>query len=158
MLLTGGLVISACAKMLRRASVSDIRKGNVTGSDGHIVVAMRVYPRFLARSLVSEYLPSLAPAADLFARYRALKRASGDQNAAFEGAEYQRLFELDAKGLVELERLSRLSAEKDVYLVCQCDRSEFCHVDLMLLIASQRFGAEIGDLAGEYAAFRRRIE
>jgi uncharacterized protein YeaO (DUF488 family) len=143
--------------MLRRASVTDVKTGKVTGKDGHLVVTMRVYPRFLSRSLVSEYVASLAPAPSLFARYRALKQASGDQNGSFQGAQYQRRFELEDGGLDALSRLAERSRHEDVFLICQCDRRELCHVDLMLLIAEHRFGARIGELADTYAEFRQRL-
>jgi uncharacterized protein YeaO (DUF488 family) len=143
--------------MLRRASVSDVKSGAVTTADGHLVVTMRVYPRFLARDLISEYVSSLSPAADLFADYRERKKRSGDQDASFEGARYQERFELSEVSLRELARLAELSRHEDVFLICQCDRSELCHVDLMLLIAEHRFGTTIGELAGAYAEFRARL-
>ncbi len=143
--------------MLRRASVADVKAGKVSLRDGLVVVTMRVYPRFLKRELVSEYVASLAPAAELFADYRARKQASGDQDRSFEGAHYQRRFELDARGLAELARLSARAREEDVYLVCQCDRRERCHVDLMLLLAQHHFGAPIGELAVAYDEFQARL-
>ncbi len=143
--------------MLRRATVADVKSGRVTRKDGHLVVSMRVYPRFLARELISEYMASLSPAADLFADYRELKKQSRDQNASFEGAQYQRRFELGEAALTELARLAERSRHEDVFLICQCDRSELCHVDLMLLIAEHRFGATIGELADTYDEFRQRL-
>lgn len=143
--------------MLLRASVSDVRSGKVTKDDGELVVAMRVYPRFLPKARVSEYVPALSPAAELFARYRELKRESGDQNAAFQGAGYEQRFELDDAGMGELARLAEMARERDVYLVCQCEAREMCHVDLMLLIAEKRFSARIGPLAYGYPEFRKRL-
>lgn len=144
--------------MLKRASVADVRNGTVTKDDGELVVAMRVYPRFLARSLVSDYVRELAPAPELFARYRELKRAGDDQNRAFEGAEYPERFWLEDAAMAELERLVQRATDRDVFLVCQCHRDEMCHVDLILLMAESRFGARIGKLADEYPAFRKRLE
>jgi uncharacterized protein YeaO (DUF488 family) len=144
--------------MLRRASVSDVKCGAVSLKDGHLAVTMRLYPRFLPRALISEYVPSLAPAADLFADYRERKKQSGDQNASFEGARYQERFELGETALEELARLSERATHEDVFLICQCDRRELCHVDLMLLLAEHRFEATIGELADSYDEFRARLD
>lgn len=143
--------------MLKRASVADVRNGTVTKEDGLLVVAMRVYPRFLARALVSEYAPGLAPAPELFERYRKLKSAGGNQNQAFEAAGYQHLFALEDVAFKELGRLVEGATGQDVFLICQCRSEEMCHVDLLLLMAEQRFGAEIAALADEYPLFRRRL-
>lgn len=143
--------------MLKRASVAQVKSGEITKSDGHLVVAMRVYPRFLPRDRVDEYSKVLAPQADLFARYRKLKTGGRDQNDAFRTAGYEREFRLTQEGLIELERLTEVSRARDVFLICQCAQDEMCHVDLMLLIAERRFGARIGRLALSYAGFRETL-
>lgn len=144
--------------MLARASVGEVKNGNVSKAQGaYLVVAMRVYPRFLPKLLTDEYLPSLSPQPELFQRYRELKKKSGDQNDSFERAGYQSLFGLAEEGMRELARLAKLSSQRDVYLICQCDRAERCHVDLMLLIAEKQFGARIAKLPFSYAEFRKRI-
>ncbi|HEY8272659.1 MAG TPA: hypothetical protein VIG33_17325 [Pseudobdellovibrionaceae bacterium] len=38
-------------------------------------------------------------------------------------------------------------------MICQCERNERCHVDLMLLIAKKNLGARIGELAYAYSEF-----
>lgn len=139
--------------MLRRAAVSQVKSGEVTRELGHIVVTMRVYPRFLPRSLVDEYVRSLSPDVELFERYRELKKRSGDQDSAFEAAGYQKRFRLSDEALKELERLSALSSDRDVFLVCQCAPKERCHVDLMLRVAERRFRARIGESPHEYPDF-----
>ena len=143
--------------MLDRASVAEVKAASVSKADGHLVVAMRVYPRFLPRSLTNEYAKALAPDATLFARYRELKKQSGRQNQAFQSAGYEQSFALSQEGMTHLERLSVLSRDQSVFLICQCDRQENCHVDLLLLIAESRFGASIGQLPYAYPGFRKRI-
>jgi len=145
----------------KRASVSDVKAGRVVGAHGdapgnHVVVAMRVYPRFLPRVLVDEYTPSLSPEPGLFAQYRALKQASGKQNDAFDDVDYEHRFALDDDGLATLTRLAALPS-KDITLVCQCAPTERCHVDLVLLLAAHHTGASLAPLPFDYARFRRRL-
>lgn len=139
--------------MLLRASVSDIKNGTVTKEDGYLVVTMRTYPRFLSKSLIEEYKQSLSPPKELFARYREIKKQISDQNEAFELAHYQRKFTLTPEGLQELQLLVERSINQNVYLICQCEKNERCHVDLLLLIAKRKMGALIGELPFEYSEF-----
>lgn len=143
--------------LLARASVGEVKSGEISRSDGYLVVAMRLYPRFLSKDLTNEYSKTLAPAADLFERYREFKKRCGSQNQAFELADYEHEFALTDEGTKELERLSELSRRQSVYLVCQCERNEKCHVDLMLLIAKHRFGASITQLPYDYAEFELKL-
>lgn len=145
------------SRALDRASVAEVKLSNVSRADGYLVVAMRVYPRFLPRDLTDEYTKSLAPEAGLFARYRALKKESGQQNQAFQAAGYEQTFGLTEEGTGDLARLAALSSRQNVFLICQCDRQEYCHVDLLLLLANHRFGARIGKLPYDYEVFRRRL-
>ena len=143
--------------MLDRASVAEVKAARVSKADGYLVVAMRLYPRFLPRGLTNEYTKSLAPEAALFGRYRDLKKQSGQQNQAFQSAGYEQSFALSQEGMHDLARLASLSMDKNVFLICQCDRQEYCHVDLLLLMAESRFGASIGKLPYDYPAFRERL-
>lgn len=144
--------------MLMRASVSEVKAGSVQrGAGVHLVVAMRVYPRFLPRALTDEVLKSLSPPPELFQRYRELKKRSGQQNESFEQAGYEQLFELGEEGQADLARLAARATTEDVHLICQCARSERCHVDLLLLLAEVKHGARIGALPFPYAEFRQRI-
>jgi uncharacterized protein YeaO (DUF488 family) len=139
--------------MLLRASVSDIKNGTVTKEDGYLVVTMRMYPRFLSKSLIDDFKQSLSPQKELFERYREIKKQIGNQNEAFELAHYQRKFALAPTGLQELRELAEVSKKQDVYMICQCERNERCHVDLMLLIAKKKFDGKIGELPYEYSEF-----
>ena len=143
--------------MLDRASVAEVKAARVSKADGHLVVAMRLYPRFLPKGLTNEYTKSLAPEAALFGRYRDLKKKSGQQNQAFQSAGYEQSFALSLEGMNDLERLTTLSRDQKVFLICQCDRQEYCHVDLLLLIAEHRFGASIGKLPYDYKEFMERL-
>lgn len=143
--------------MLLRASIAEIKDGRITKRDGHLVMTMRLYPRFLSKSLIDNYTPELAPAKELFERYREIKKEIGDQSEAFEQAQYQRKFALSEPGLVALKELTAISQEKAVYMICQCEKNERCHVDLMLLIAENKWGAAIGPLPFDYTEFRERL-
>lgn len=129
----------------------------ISKADGHLVVAMRVYPRFLPRGLTDEYTRSLAPDAALFGRYRAIKKQSCQQNLAFQAAGYEQSFALSQEGMDDLARLASVSSRRNVFLICQCDRDEYCHVDLLLLMAECHFGARPGELPHRYEAFRERL-
>ncbi len=143
--------------MLLRASISEIKNGRITKRDGHLVVTMRHYPRFLSKSLTDDYKPELAPAKELFTRYREIKKTVSDQSEAFEQAQYQNKFTLSEAGLTALKELTALSREKAVYMICQCEKNERCHVDLMLLIAENKCGAAIGSVPFDYTEFRERL-
>jgi hypothetical protein len=119
---------------------------------------MRVYPRFLAKTLIDEYKSTLAPPGPLFARYRDLKKRGLSQNDAFQTAGYENEFELTPQGMSDLKRLSDLANTQDVFLICQCGRNEYCHVDLLILLAEKHFGAVIEKLPFPYAAFRARTD
>ena len=143
--------------MLARKSISEVKAGVVSKADGYLVVSMLQYPRFLAKDLVDEYLQCLSPDRALFSRYREFKKKLNDQNRAFEFAEYESEFELSPEGLKKLELLSELSQKKNVFLICQCANNEKCHVDLILLMASHLFAAQIERLPFEYRVFVERM-
>ena len=144
-------------RALDRASVAEVKASKISRTDGYLVVAMRLYPRFLPRGLTDEYTKSLAPEAALFGRYRELKKQSGQQNLAFQAARYEQSFALSEEGMDDLARLAALSSSQSTFLICQCDRQEYCHVDLLLLMAERHFGAKIGKLPFAYEAFRERL-
>jgi uncharacterized protein YeaO (DUF488 family) len=143
--------------MILRASLAEIKKGSVTKEDGYLVVAMRTYPRFLLKSAIDDYKQSLSPQKELFEHYRELKKQIGSQNEAFERAQYQSKFALTPSGLLDLKDLVEKSKNKNVYLICQCEKNERCHVDLMLLIAKHKYAAEIGSLPFEYSVYSSRV-
>lgn len=143
--------------MLKRTSIAQVKSGQISTADGYLVIAMRVYPRFLPKFLIHEYVQSLSPQAGLFGRYRDFKKSGHTQNEAFTLAEYETVFELNDDGMKNLSRLTNLSKKQDVYMICQCDFDEYCHVDLMLLLAHSQFNGIIGDLAFEYPIFRKRL-
>lgn len=143
--------------VIKRASVADIKNQTISKSDGHLVVTMRVYPRFLPKALIDDFKQSLSPQKDLFSRYREFKKKTGDQNQSFESARYQQEFQLSEQGLRDLSELVEISKTQDVFMICQCHPSECCHVDLMLLIAEVQFGADINTLPFEYSIFRKRL-
>lgn len=143
--------------MLLRASISEIKSGRIKKQDGHLVVTMRMYPRFLSKLLIDEYQKNLSPQKELFENYREYKKKIGDQSKAFELAQYQTRFVLTSEGLLALQNLVEISKNKNVYMICQCEKNERCHVDLMLLIAQNKFAAKIEKLHFEYSVFKEGL-
>ncbi|MBI3831817.1 MAG: DUF488 family protein [Planctomycetes bacterium] len=144
--------------MLLQASVEDLKSGAVSRAAAHVVVAMRQYPRGLAKDLRDEYLRELAPEAALFKDFLALKRKlKGDHNYAFHSAGYERRFGLSADGIAALRRLAELSGKQDVCLVCQCHEDQRCHHELLLLLARKWWQAETAPVRFEYPIFEARI-
>ena len=129
----------------------------VTRANGYIVIAMCFYPRGLKKELRDEYLSSLAPDKALFKDWQEFAKRYGHE-AAFRHANYEDRFQLSERAFVELERLTVLSRQKDVYLVCQCSEGERCHREMLLLAAKKAFGAEIAPVSQEYPRFLARLQ
>lgn len=125
--------------MLYRASVKDLKDRRITKRTGHIAVVMQYYPRFVPKEGIDEYLRTLAPDRELFTEFKARARELKDHNRAFAEVEYEKRFQLSGAGKEDLKRLSALSKERDVFLVCQCASLDRCHADLLLLLARHWF-------------------
>lgn len=145
--------------MLHQATVGDLRSSALTRAMGHIAVTMRSYPRGLRKELRDEYIAALSPERALFKDFYHFKREllGGDHNAAFHATRYQARFNLTAQAVAHLERLARMSGTRDVYLVCQCERAQRCHRELLLILAKKWFAAETGPLFNAYPEFVARI-
>lgn len=143
--------------MLKQASVSQVRKQELTKNDGYLVIAMRFYPRGLKKELWDEYRSELAPQAELFKEWKEFEAEFGHE-AAFEKSDYESRFELSRRSLAYLEELSKMSQEKNVYLICQCDLGERCHREMLLLMAQKLFHAQTDSLSHSYPVFEKRID
>jgi len=143
--------------MLYRASVTDVKSGRISRNYGHIAVVMQYYPRFLSKNLISEYLRELAPERGLFTEFKTLDRELNDHNRAFEEVRYEERFALGEAGKVDLERLTGLSRQGDVYLVCQCTPLQRCHADLLMMMARRWYGASTQFARLQYPRFAERI-
>jgi len=139
--------------MLKQACISEIRSGRIGRKDGYIVIAMQKYPRGLKKELRDEYIRALAPDAKLLNDFHAFKEKLDDHNAAFNKAEYENRFELSKEAVDHLRRLSELSRERDVYLVCQCDETQRCHRELLVLLAHKWFSAPTAPTRFKYPVF-----
>jgi uncharacterized protein YeaO (DUF488 family) len=139
--------------MLRQASVSQIRKGEITRDDGYVVITMRFYPRGLRKELRDEYRGELAPEKGLFKEFKRHQAAEG-HDEAFRLSRYERRFALGPDALAHLKRLSELARKTDVFLVCQCAVGERCHRELLLLMARKRFNAPVDRVFHRYPDFR----
>src|SRR5689334_14902081 len=107
--------------MLLQASISDLRSGKVSRDKGYIVITMRKYPQGIARVKINEWCKSLAPETELLEAFLSyIKKNKTEHNEAFDRVEYENRFRLFEKDLLDLKRLSDLSRNTDVYLLCQC--------------------------------------
>jgi uncharacterized protein YeaO (DUF488 family) len=124
--------------MLKQGSVSDIRTGKLTRSDGYIVIAMCFYPRGLKKILRDEYIRALAPDQKLFKDWQQAKAHFG-HDLAFARSRYQNRYILSAIAVEHLRRLSARSKRENVYVICQCSVGDRCHREILLLLASKEF-------------------
>ncbi len=138
--------------MLKQASISQIRSGELTREKGYISVCMRTYPRGLKKELIDEYRCDLAPAIDLFKDFKQFQASDG-HDQAFIKSDYERRFDLGRRPLQHLEILVQQSRTQDVYLACQCEIGQRCHREILLGIAEKRFGAQIGEVFSSYPNF-----
>lgn len=141
--------------MLKQASAKQIRTGEVGRRHGHIAIAMCFYPRGLRKELRDEYRRNLAPDVKLFKEWQIHEKKSG-HDEAFRLSRYEKRFTLSPEAMSDLERLSALSREKDVYVVCQCAVGERCHREILLLLAKKKFRAPISKVFHEYPDFFAR--
>ena len=144
--------------MLYRFAVKELSAGAIQRRFGHTVVVMQYYPRFVGRDLIDEYCRNLAPAKDLFTEFKALERSLKDHDRAFEQIHYEERFSLSPEGVSDLQRLSALSAARDVYLICQCLALQRCHADLLLLAARHLFQAGVQWPRQTYDVFSNRLK
>lgn len=141
---------------LRQASVHQLRSGAIQRETSHIAICMCLHPRNLAGSLRDEYLSCLAPDRELFDDFKSEEKKVGHE-LAFPAVQYEQRFRMTDEAWENLGRLSDLSREKVVYLVCQCATGERCHRELLLLAAKARFGAEVGLIYHSYPVFTARL-
>jgi uncharacterized protein YeaO (DUF488 family) len=143
--------------VLYRAPVRDLKSGRISRRYSYTVVVMQYYPRFVTRELVDEYVHSLAPDRELFTEFKTLSRELKDHDRAFSETRYEDRFNVSGHGASELQRLSALAKEKDVFFLCQCLPLEHCHADLLLLLAKSWFSAPTSLVRVKYPAFEARV-
>lgn len=143
--------------MLKQGSVADIKKELLRRDNAHIAVTMRFYPRFLRKELRDEFISELAPAKELLREFNEAQKRLGDHNSSFAAVDYESRFELSASAVARLKHLAELSATKDVYLVCICAHGARCHREMLMLMAEQIFGCQIGEVFHSYPIFKQRV-
>ncbi len=145
--------------MLKRASINDLKTDKLHRVPGqnYVVVSMRVYPRFIPKIKIDEFLSSLSPKPRLFAEYRNLHTQHNSHEIAFELVNYEERFDLNEEGMEHLTRLAALALTCDVHLTCICKADQHCHVDLILLMAEHLIAAPVPSLPHEYPRFRARL-
>ncbi len=142
--------------MLKQASVTQIRKQELTRRDGYLVVAMCFYPRGLKKELFDEYRNDLAPDRKLFKEFKAFQAEFGHE-AGFEKSHYEERFYLNTGAYDRLKYLTDLSRGQDVYFLCQCELGERCHREILMLVARSRFNAEIGPVFHQYPGLKSSL-
>ena len=143
--------------MLKQASIADLKLSGLDKNNNHLVVVTRYYPRYLKKSAIHEYLGSLAPPKELLHEFKAAEKERHDHDEGFTGIDYERKFDLSPEGYADLHRLSERSQGQSVYLICHCSRDQYCHRELLLLMAQHYFQAIIGRLSHDYQIFRDRL-
>lgn len=144
--------------MLYRFPVKEIKSGSIKRGRNHLVIVMQHYPRFISKTLIDEYLHSLAPERDLFAEFKVKDRELKNHDLAFDEVQYEKRFSLTSPGKEDLERLCETAQSKEVLLFCQCHLNEKCHADLLLLLAQHWFEARISPLRMTYPVFLKRLQ
>lgn len=125
--------------MLKQASVQQIRSREVNRRRGYVVITMAFYPRGVRKEWRDEYLD-----------YKAAEKEHGHEKA-FAACRYEERFNLSPFALMELERLSAMSLEQDVYLVYQCKVGERCHREMLMRLARDSFGAKVDEIFNSYS-------
>ena len=143
--------------MLKQASVTDLTMNRVSKDQGHIVITMRRYPRFVNKQLRDEYLTCMSPEKKLFEDWLTAKRRYQDHDGAFFKSHFEERFEINEEGFEHLARLSFLAEKQDVYLICQCKTGERCHREFLLIMAKRLFGAKVELLQNRYPVFEKRV-
>jgi uncharacterized protein YeaO (DUF488 family) len=142
--------------MLRQESINSVRAGILTKKQGYLVAGMCYYPRGLRKELIDEYNAALAPDRELFGDWKDVERMKG-HDAAFTATHYEERFQISAKALEDLRLLTEFSKTSDVFLLCQCEKGERCHREMLMLLANAKFGAEIDSVFHSYPKFIRRF-
>lgn len=140
--------------MLKQGSVAELRSGEISRYRDYVVVCMAFYPRGVKKELIDEYRTHLAPDKDLIKDFKAAEEKAG-HDEAFKITNYDARFRLLPEAVESLRRLTDKSRKQDVYLLCQCEAGARCHREILLLIAKERFGAEIGPVFHQYAVALR---
>ncbi|MBX9694438.1 MAG: DUF488 family protein [Cyanobacteria bacterium] len=143
--------------MLDQGSLKQVKESRFNRDESHIVITMRYYPRFLKKELRDEFLCALAPEKQLLKEFNDAQKTLGNHNASFAHVDYNRRFDLSKDALDHLKRLSDISAEKHVYMVCICDIRDRCHREILMLLGQELFACEIGKVYHDYPEFMERL-
>jgi uncharacterized protein YeaO (DUF488 family) len=144
--------------MLKRGSVPDVRAGRLTRRDGHLVVTMCYYPRFVRKEQIDEYTNVLAPDRALFGDYKKAERSTGQHDEAFSVVRYEERFRLSKEALGKLDALIEQAGHSDVYLICQCGGEQRCHTDMLLMTAKARGARHVEKPHFDYPMWARRLQ
>ena len=142
--------------MLHQGTVAQLRNLEIQRGSQYLAITMRTYPRGIKKELSDEYMSCLAPDPSLFKEFKALQKTRGHERA-FQECDYENKFRISQLAFYHLKRLADISKSQETYLICQCELGQRCHRELLLIIAHQEFGAQIGALFHEYPTFRDRL-
>lgn len=144
--------------MIKQARVEDISSSRITRRHGRIYVVTRYYPRFLKKKLIDAYIGALAPTKELLSEFKAKEEElGGEHDAAFEAINYESQFQLGSESLARLREIAAESETTTVYLVCHCAVGQYCHREILMLLAESLYGAKISKLSHDYTTIRTRL-
>jgi uncharacterized protein YeaO (DUF488 family) len=143
--------------MLKQGSVADVKNGIIKREDGHVVITMRFYPRFLRKEMRDEFVCDLAPEKELLREFNEAQKRLGNHNNSFAEVDYERRFQLEPRAMAHLKRLCALSAKRDVFLICICELGEMCHREMLMLLGKHLLGCQVDTVFHNYPVFMDRM-
>lgn len=108
--------------------------------------------------MVHEYFASLGPPKTLLQEFKEAEAALNDHDKAFEQIEYESKFNLSPEGHGELARLAEIAKNQRVYLICHCAIGQYCHRELLLIMAQAYYDTPVETLSHPYQVFRERLK
>ncbi|HVK62263.1 MAG TPA: DUF488 family protein, partial [Bdellovibrionales bacterium] len=106
---------------------------------------------------INGYISDLAPSKEFLAEFKEREEKLDDHDAAFEAIHYEKKFDLGIEGLARLSEIAEESRHHTVYLVCHCAIGQYCHREILMILAEDLFGAKIAKLSHSYETFRARL-
>lgn len=101
-------------------------------------------------------MPILAPTKELLTEFKAREDELEDHDKAFEAVDYEHRFTLDAGAKEILRELSEEAKTRDVYLVCHCQIGQYCHREILMVLAKLLYGAPVGRIHHPYDVIAKR--
>jgi len=132
--------------MLKETCVKKLKELKKKDPEAYIVIVMRYFPWWSrgVKKRYNEWARILAPSAELLKRYLIQLKKFGKPSIAWSASRYDKHFRREilrnSEALAKLRELKGLAKERDVYLVCKEDSSEYCHRRILLELAEFNLG------------------